>query len=116
MSLLSLHDRVTKRAGRPPRKVTADRGYGEKRVDDDLRDLGVKDVIIPRKGKPGWPASRRTPAGVPTNHEMEHRIRRPDQHPQTWIRMGPHPDRWHRRRPDLGRPLSWPTTWSRSAR
>jgi len=45
-------ERVTKRAGRPPRKVTADRGYGEKKVDEDLHDLGVKDVVIPRKGKP----------------------------------------------------------------
>ena len=45
-------ERVTKRAGRPPRKVTADRGYGEKKVDDELHDLGVKDVVIPRKGKP----------------------------------------------------------------
>jgi IS5 family transposase len=43
--------RVAKRAGRPARKVTADRGYGEKRVEDDLHDLGVKDVVIPRKGK-----------------------------------------------------------------
>ncbi len=42
---------MTKRAGRPPRKVTADRGYGEKRVEDDLHDLSVKDVVIPRKGK-----------------------------------------------------------------
>ena len=32
--------RVSKRAGRPPRKVTADRGYGEKSVEDDLHDLG----------------------------------------------------------------------------
>ncbi len=45
-------ERVAKRAGRPPRKVTADRGYGEKRVDEDLHDLGVKNVVIPRKGKP----------------------------------------------------------------
>jgi len=49
--------RVAKRAGRPPRTVTADRGYGEKRVDDDLHDLGVKNVVIPRKGKPS--AARR---------------------------------------------------------
>jgi IS5 family transposase len=45
-------DRVAKRAGRPPKKVTADRGYGEKNVEDDLHDLGVTDVVIPRKGKP----------------------------------------------------------------
>jgi hypothetical protein len=44
-------ERVTQRAGRPPRKVTADRGYGEKSVDDALRDLGVRNVVIPRKGK-----------------------------------------------------------------
>jgi IS5 family transposase len=49
--------RVAKRAGRPPRTVTADRGYGEKRIDDDLHDLGVKNVVIPRKGKPS--AARR---------------------------------------------------------
>ena len=49
--------RVSKRAGRPPRTVTADRGYGEKSVDDALHDLGVRNVVIPRKGKPS--ASRR---------------------------------------------------------
>ena len=49
--------RVTQRAGRTPRTVTADRGYGEKRVEDALHDLGVRTVVIPRKGKPG--AARR---------------------------------------------------------
>jgi transposase, IS5 family len=49
--------RVSKRAGRPPRKVTADRGYGEKSVDDALHELGVTHVVIPRKGKPS--AARR---------------------------------------------------------
>ena len=60
--------RVKKRAGRVPGTVTADRGYGEKRVEDDLHDLGVRTVVIPRKGKPGQarraeehrPAFRRT--------------------------------------------------------
>ncbi len=60
--------RVKKRTGRAPRTVTADRGYGEKRVEDDLHDLGVRTVVIPRKGKPGQarqaeehrPAFRRT--------------------------------------------------------
>jgi len=45
--------RIKKRTGRPPRAVTADRGYGEKRVDEALHDLGVQAVAIPRKGKPG---------------------------------------------------------------
>ena len=46
-------ERVIARAGRKPRTVTADRGYGEQKVDDALHDLGVRTVVIPRKGKPG---------------------------------------------------------------
>lgn len=49
--------RVTKRAGRTPDTVTADRGYGEAKVDQQLTDLGVKNVVIPRKGRPS-PARR----------------------------------------------------------
>jgi transposase, IS5 family len=60
--------RVINRTGRKPRTVTADRGYGEKAVDDDLHEMGVRTVVIPRKGKPGkerraaehMPAFRRT--------------------------------------------------------
>lgn len=60
--------RITARTGRPPATVTADRGYGDKRVEDDLHDLGVRTVVIPRKGTPGQarstaehrPAFRRT--------------------------------------------------------
>ena len=39
--------------GRAPGAVTADRGYGEAKVDADLVALGVKRVAIPRRGKPG---------------------------------------------------------------
>ena len=39
--------------GRRPRTVTADRGYGEAGVENDLHDLGVRTVVIPRKGRPG---------------------------------------------------------------
>jgi IS5 family transposase len=60
--------RVIKRTGRMPRTVTAERGYGESSVDDALHDLGVRTVVIPRKGKPSQarralehrPAFRRT--------------------------------------------------------
>lgn len=45
-------ERVIHRTGRTPRTVTADRGYGEKSVEDALTDLGVRNVVIPRKGKP----------------------------------------------------------------
>jgi transposase, IS5 family len=61
-------DRVTARTGRAPRTVTADRGYGEAAVEQHLADLGVRTVVIPRKGRPGAarqkvekrPAFRRT--------------------------------------------------------
>jgi IS5 family transposase len=43
--------RVKARTGSAPRAVTADRGYGEARVEDDLRDLGVRYVAVPRKGR-----------------------------------------------------------------
>jgi IS5 family transposase len=33
--------------------VTADRGYGEAAVDTALTELGVRTVVIPRKGRPG---------------------------------------------------------------
>ena len=44
--------RVKKRTGLTPHTVTADRGYGEAKVEQQLIDLGVKNVVIPRKGKP----------------------------------------------------------------
>jgi len=49
--------RIKTRVGKAPRAVTADRGYGEARVEAELRDIGVKTVAIPRKGQPG--AARR---------------------------------------------------------
>jgi IS5 family transposase len=54
--------RITRRTGRPPRAVTADRGYGYASVERDLHGLGVQNVAIPRVSKPG--AARR---------EFEHR-------------------------------------------
>jgi transposase, IS5 family len=45
--------RVQILTGRTPRAVTADRGYGEAAVDAQLRELGVTQVCIPRKGRPG---------------------------------------------------------------
>jgi IS5 family transposase len=45
--------RIARRTGQVPAAVTADRGYGEARVEADLRDIGVKTVAIPRKGQPG---------------------------------------------------------------
>jgi IS5 family transposase len=55
-------ERITRRTGRAPRAVTADRGYGEASVESELHELGIRSVAIPRKAKPS--ASRR---------EFEHR-------------------------------------------
>jgi transposase, IS5 family len=49
--------RVMARTGKVPRAVTADRGYGEAAVDQELADLGVARVAIPRRGRAG-PARR----------------------------------------------------------
>jgi len=45
--------RIKARFGPTPTAVTADRGYGEAAVDAGLDALGVKKVVIPRRGKPG---------------------------------------------------------------
>ena len=45
--------RVIARFTKTPKAVTADRGYGEARIDDELAALGVKRVAIPRRGKAG---------------------------------------------------------------
>ncbi len=44
--------RVTRRAGKTPRAVTADRGYGEIAVEHTLEALGVRVVALSTKGKP----------------------------------------------------------------
>jgi IS5 family transposase len=61
-------ERVIRRTGQKPRTVTADRGYGEQAIEDDLHQLGIRHVVIPRKGRPSKarqaverrPAFRRT--------------------------------------------------------
>ncbi len=45
--------RIKKRFSKVPRAATADRGYGEAKVEDELHGLGVTHVAIPRKGRPG---------------------------------------------------------------
>jgi IS5 family transposase len=43
--------RTKELTGKAPREVTADRGYGEAKIDDDLTSLGVGFVAIIRKGR-----------------------------------------------------------------
>ena len=56
--LLPAIQRVKARAGRAPRAVTADRGYGEAAVEDDLRAAGVRYVACPARADPTRPAAR----------------------------------------------------------
>ena len=107
--------RVIARTGRKPRTVTADRGYGQQSVEDDLQDLGVRHVVIPRKGKPGKarqiverrPAFRRT---IKWRTGCEGRI--------STLKRGYGLDRSRidgTEEPGSGSDTaSWPTTWSRS--
>jgi IS5 family transposase len=58
---------------------TADRGYGEAQVDKQLTDLGVTNVVIPRKGKPSLARrAGRASKTLPPHHQMANRQRRPD--------------------------------------
>jgi IS5 family transposase len=56
-------ERVHRRAGRVPRAVTADRGYGQAAVEHDLQALGVRTVAIPRQARtsPGRKATEHSP-------------------------------------------------------
>jgi transposase, IS5 family len=45
--------RVIAHTGRAPRAGTGDRGYGEARIDQELTELGVVRVAIPRRGRAG---------------------------------------------------------------
>jgi IS5 family transposase len=50
--------------------VTADRSYGEKAIDDDLHKLGIRYVVIPRKGNPARrakPSSTAAPSAAPSS-------------------------------------------------
>src|SRR5262249_57071758 len=59
-------DRVSRRAGRPPAAVTADRGYGQPSVERDLHELGVRTVAIPRQATTS--AARKATHHNPTSH------------------------------------------------
>jgi IS5 family transposase len=99
--------RIKARFARAPKAVTADRGYGEARVDDALIALGVKTVAIPRRGRP-------TPSRIATHRhatlrpvratdQMADRERSKDLVSETRLPVAAHPLRWSRRRPHLVR-------------
>ena len=84
--------RVTRRTGRVPRAVTADRGYGQPAVERDLHELGVRAVVDPAPGQDlTRPQDNRAQPRFPHARQMAHWLRRTDQLPQTRLRLGPHP-------------------------
>jgi IS5 family transposase len=86
--------RIARRAGRTPRSVTADRGYGEPATERDLQALGVRTVAIPRRARPSAaPPRRRARLRLPDPRQMANRLRGPDQLSQARVRLGPHPAR-----------------------
>ena len=97
-------ERIKARTGRAPRTVTADRGLrrsGRRPGIDRARCPHCRHTAQgPARCRP--PARRETPS-IPPNHQMAHRMRRPDQHPQTRIRLGPHPPGQPRRSENLDR-------------
>ncbi|VAZ97427.1 hypothetical protein LAUMK35_03694 [Mycobacterium pseudokansasii] len=93
--------RVAKSAERTPRTVTVDRCYGDKAVDNTPHGLGVRNVVIPHKGKPSTARRAENTETRSAATSMVNRQRRPHQQPHTRLRLGPHEHRRHRRRPDL---------------
>ena len=96
--------RVIQRTGRTPRTVTADRGYGEQPVEEALHRLGVRHVVIPRKGKPGK-ARQATERRRAFRRHLKWRTGSEGRIAtlKRQVRMGPDPPRWHPRRPDMDR-------------
>jgi IS5 family transposase len=60
--------RIAARFGLAPAAVTADRGYGEAKIEAELAELGVETVAIPRKGKPS--KARRDIEQAPKFHRL----------------------------------------------
>lgn len=49
--LLPSIKRIANRFGKVPKDVTADRGYEDAGVEVELREMGVRDVVVPKRGK-----------------------------------------------------------------
>jgi transposase, IS5 family len=82
--------RMIARTRNVPEAVTADRGYGEAAVDQELADLGVARGRDPTpRSRRSRPPANRAPAWLPPAGQVGHRLRGPDQLPQAPLRLGP---------------------------
>jgi Transposase DDE domain len=104
--------RVIKRTGKKPRTVTADRGYGEKPIEDDPH------ATSPSRARAGPARPARPPNAGPRSAEPSsgEPAAKAASAPSNGNRDGTAPawtaPKEPRPGPDTG---SWPTTWSRSA-
>jgi hypothetical protein len=61
----------------------------------EIRELGMPQACapwrFPARPPPSRPQGHRAPPRLPQAGQMAHRLRRPDQLPQTPLRLGPHP-------------------------
>ena len=111
-------ERVTKRTGRTPRTVTADRGYGEaKRRRRTCTTSVSRNVVIPRKGKPvarpDEPTNTDERSDEPSSGEPAAKA---GSAPSNAATAGTAPASTAPKAPGSGPgTASWPTTWSRSA-
>ena len=105
------------RTGRPPRTVTADRGYGETAGRGRPARARCAHRGDPPQGQTRQgPPSPRTPPSVPPNRQVAHRQRRPGSAPSNAATGGTAPASTPPKEPGSGPDTgSWPTTWSRSA-
>ena len=97
-------ERVKKRTGQDApdrRRRPRLRRSLRRRRPDRPRDPQRRDP--PQRPTHQGPTSPRTTSKLPAEREMADRLRRPDQSPETQLRLGPHHDRHHRRSPDLDR-------------
>jgi Transposase DDE domain len=108
-------ERVIKRTDRKPRTVTADRGYGEKAVDDALHDMGVRTVVIRARADPAKtarPPSTGPRSGAPSGGGP---AAKDGSAPSNAGTGGTAHARTASKEPGSGpATASWHTTWSRS--
>jgi hypothetical protein len=89
--------RVIELCGQVPKSVTADRGYGETKVDDELAALGVKTVVIPRKGRANAERQSSSCRGALASWSSDEPDRKARLAPQAHLGMEPHAHRRNRR-------------------
>jgi IS5 family transposase len=108
-------ERVTRRAGRVPRAVTADRGYGQPTYERDLHHLGVRTVAIPARARSQPPATRSSTTAASTSWSNGAPAAKDESATSNAATAGTAPAWTASKEPPSGAGTEYsPTTWSRS--